>query len=91
MKHHGQKASWEEKSLFGRHLHITTHHWRKLGQELEQSRDLEAGADTEAMEKCSLLACTHGLPSLLPYKTQDHQPRDGTTHKDPSPSPSITN
>jgi hypothetical protein len=26
-----------------------------------------------------------GLPSLLSYRTQDHQPRDGTPQKGPSP------
>jgi hypothetical protein len=32
--------------------YITVHHWRKLGQELTQGRNLEAGADAEAMEEC---------------------------------------
>jgi hypothetical protein len=50
----------------------------------------EAGADAEAMEGCSLLACfpwlaPPGLLSLLSYRTQDYQPRDGTTHKGPFP------
>jgi hypothetical protein len=39
----------------------------------------EAGADAETMEGCYLLA-SPGLLSLLPYRTQDYQPRDGTTH-----------
>jgi hypothetical protein len=38
----------------------------------------EAGADAEAMEGCSLLAC---FPWLA--QNQDYQPRDGTTHKGP--------
>ena len=41
----------------------------------------KAGADAEAMEGCSLLACFPGLLSLLSYRTQDYQPRDGTTQK----------
>jgi hypothetical protein len=45
----------------------------------------EAGADAEAMEGCSLLACFPGLLSLLSYRTQDCQPRDGRTHKGPFP------
>jgi hypothetical protein len=50
----------------------------------------EAGADAEAMEGCSLLACfpwlaSPGLLSLLSYRTQDYQPRDGPTHKGPFP------
>jgi hypothetical protein len=47
MKHHDQVG---EESLFGLHFHITVHHWRKSGQELKQGRNLEAGADTEAMD-----------------------------------------
>jgi hypothetical protein len=44
----------------------------------------EAGADSEAMEGCSLLAFT-GLLRSLSSRTQDFQPRDGTTHKGPFP------
>jgi hypothetical protein len=29
----------------------------------------------------------HGMLSLLSYRTQDHQPRDGTTHNGLGPSP----
>jgi hypothetical protein len=43
----------------------------------------KAGADAEAIEGCSLLACFAGLLSLLSYRTQDYQPRDGPTHKGP--------
>jgi hypothetical protein len=46
------KATWGEKDLFGLHFHITVHHQRKLGQELKQGRNLEAGADAEAIEEC---------------------------------------
>jgi hypothetical protein len=45
----------------------------------------EAGDDAEVMERCSSLACFPGLLSLLSYRTQDYQPRDGTTHKGPFP------
>jgi hypothetical protein len=31
----------------------------------------------------------HGLLSLLSYRTQDHQPRDGTTHSGLGPPPLI--
>ena len=34
------------------------HHQRNLGQELKQVRNLEEGADTEAMVECCLLACS---------------------------------
>ena len=46
------------------------------GQELKQDRNLEAGADAEAMEECISLL----LMACSAYKTQDHQLRDGTTH-----------
>jgi hypothetical protein len=45
----------------------------------------EAGADAEAMEGCSLLACFPWLAQLALLQDQDYQPRDGTTHKGTSP------
>jgi hypothetical protein len=48
----------------------------------------EAGADTEAME--AWLA-SPGLLSLLSYRTQDYQSRDGTTHNGQGPPSLITN
>lgn len=47
------KAIWERKSLFGLYVHIAVHHGRKLGQELMRGRNLEAGADTEAMDSAA--------------------------------------
>jgi hypothetical protein len=44
----------------------------------------EAGADAEAMEGCSLLACFPWLAQLALLSNQDYQPRDDTTHKGPS-------
>jgi len=43
--------------LFDLDFHISVHHQRKLGQELKWGKNLEAGADAEAMEECCLLAC----------------------------------
>jgi hypothetical protein len=43
------KASWQGKGLFDLCLVITVHHQRKSGQELKQGRNLETGADAEAM------------------------------------------
>ena len=45
-----------------------------------QGRFLEAGAEVEAMECAAYWLSPHGLLSLLSYKTQDHQSRDGPTH-----------
>jgi hypothetical protein len=50
MKHGEQKIDGEERSLFGLHFHIVTLHWRKAGQTLKQSRNLEAGTDAETMD-----------------------------------------
>jgi hypothetical protein len=43
----------------------------------------KAGADAEAMEGCSLLACFPSACSLI--ETKNCQPRDGPTHKGPFP------
>jgi hypothetical protein len=45
----------------------------------------EAGADAEAMEDVPYWLASPGLLSLLSYRTQDCQPRDGPTHKGPFP------
>ena len=41
----------------GLHFTISVHHQRKSGQKLKQNKNLEAGADAEAMEEC----CLNGL------------------------------
>jgi hypothetical protein len=63
-KHHGRDTSWGGKGLCSLHFHIAIHHQRKSGQELTQGRDLEAGADAEAVEGCCLLACFPWLAQL---------------------------
>jgi hypothetical protein len=57
MKHHYRQASWRGKGLLSLYFHITVHHQRKSGQKLRQGRNLEAGADAEAMEGYYLLTC----------------------------------
>jgi hypothetical protein len=57
--------------------------------ELKQSRNLEAGADAEAMEGAAYCLTPHGLLSLLSYRTQDHQPRHGATYNGLGPLPSV--
>lgn len=46
------------------------------GSQGRTQQELEAEADIKAMKECYLLACSSGLP----YRTQDHQCRGGTTH-----------
>ena len=48
------------------------------GQKINQGRDLEAGTIMEAMEGFGHWFIPHSLLSLLSYRTQDHQPRNGT-------------
>jgi hypothetical protein len=56
-----QEASWRGKGLFSLQFHTAVHHQRK---ELTQGRNLEAGADAEAMEVCYLLDCFPWLAQL---------------------------
>jgi hypothetical protein len=49
----------------------------------------ETGADSEAMEGCSLLACSPGLLSLLSYRTKTT--RAGMVPPTRGPAPLITN
>jgi hypothetical protein len=77
--------------VFSLHFHIAVYHQRKSGVKLTQGRNLESGADAEAMEGCSLLACFPGVLSLLSYRTQKYQPRDNNTHNGLSRPTLITN
>jgi hypothetical protein len=45
-----------------------------------QGRNLEVGADAEAMEGCCLLAVFPDFLSLLSYKIQEHQPMDDISY-----------
>jgi len=57
----------ERKGLFSLHLHIAVHHQRKSGLELIQGRNLEAGADAEAVEGAAYWLASPGsriLPAL---------------------------
>ena len=56
----------------------------KGGQDWTQAGQ-EAGVDAEAWRHVTYWLAFPGLLSLLFYKTQDYQPRDGTTYKGPFP------
>jgi hypothetical protein len=75
MKYQDSKESWGGGDLFGSHFSVY-HHGRKSGQEFKQGRDLEAGADAEAME-------WHCLVVYFPWL--------GPTYRGLSLLPSITN
>ena len=46
----------------------------------QDSNSKEAGAGVETMEDAEFWLTSPALLSLLSYRTQDHQPKDGTTH-----------
>jgi hypothetical protein len=56
---------------------------RKSGLELKQVRKQEPMQ--RPWRDVLYWLASPGLLSLLSYKTQDYQPRDGTTHKGPFP------
>jgi hypothetical protein len=60
---------------------------RKSGLELKQVRKQELMQ--RPWRAVLYWLASPGLLSLLSYRTQDYQPRDGPTHK--GPSPLITN
>ena len=60
-------------------LHAAVHHQRKSGLELKQVRELELMQ--RPWRDVLYWLASPGLLSLLSYRTQDYQPRDGTTHK----------
>ena len=55
--------------------YIAVHHQRKSGLELKQVRE----------QRPTYWPASSALLSLLLYRTQEYQPRDGTTHNGPCP------
>jgi hypothetical protein len=55
-------------------------------RKLTQGRNLEAGADAEAME-----GAAYWMLSLPSYRTQDPKSRDGSTHNGLGPPPLVIN
>jgi hypothetical protein len=56
---------------------------RKIGLELKQVRKLELMQ--RPWKDVLYWLASPGLLSLLSYRTQNYQPRDGSTHKGPFP------
>jgi hypothetical protein len=79
MKQVGEERVYSAYTYF----HIAVHHQRKSRLELKQVRKQELMQSPWRDVSYSL--ASPGLLSLLSYRTHDFQPRDGTTHKGPSP------
>lgn len=81
-----KKQVGEERvySLF----HIAVHHQGKAGLELKQVRKQELMQRT--WRDVSYWLASPDLLSLLSYRTQDHQPRDGSAHNGLDPPTLIT-
>jgi hypothetical protein len=80
-KHHDQEASWGGKGLFS----LRFPHCCSSPKEVRTGTQAgqKAGADAEAsVEECYWLA-SPSLLNLRSYRTQDHQPRVGTTTMGP--------
>jgi hypothetical protein len=82
-KHYDQEANCGGKGLFSLYFHISVHHQRKSGLEFRQVRKQELMQ--RPWRDAHYWLASPGLLSLLSYRTQDYQPRDGPTHKGTSP------
>jgi hypothetical protein len=78
-----KKQVEEERVYSACTFHTAVHHHRKSGLELKQVRKQELMK--RPWRDVSYWLASPGLLSLLYYRTQDNQPRDGTTHKGPFP------
>ena len=74
------------------YFHTIVHHWKKSGQELlNRAKNWRQELMQRPWRGAAYWLAPHGLVSLISYKIQDHQPRDGTTHNGLSSTTSITN
>jgi hypothetical protein len=78
-----KKQDREERVYSAYTSHIAVHHQRKSGLELKQVRKQELMQ--RPWRDVPYWLASPGLLSLLSYRTQDSQPRDGPTHKGPFP------
>jgi hypothetical protein len=78
-----KKQVGEERIYSAYTFHIAVHHQRKSGLELKQGRKQELMQ--RPWRDVSYWLASSGLLSLLSYRTQDYQPRDGPIHEGPFP------
>jgi hypothetical protein len=78
-----KRQVWEERVYSAYTFHTTVHHQRKSELELKQVRKQELMQ--RSWRDVTYWLASLGLLSLLSYRTQDYQPRDGTTHNGPFP------
>jgi hypothetical protein len=78
-----KKQVGEERVYSAYTFHIAVDHQRKPGLELKQVRRQELMH--RSWRDVTYWLASPDLISLPSYRTQDHQPRDGTTHKGPFP------
>jgi hypothetical protein len=77
------KKHGEERVYSAYIFHIAVHHQRKSGLELKQVRKQEL--IQRPWRDVTYWLASHGLLSLLSHRTQDYQPRNGTTSNGTSP------
>jgi hypothetical protein len=78
-----KKQVGEERVYSAYILHIAINHQMMSGLELKQVRKQEL--KQKPWRDALYWLASPGLFSLLSYRTQDYQPRDGPTHKGPFP------
>jgi hypothetical protein len=78
-----KKQVGEERVYSSYTFHIAVDHQRISGLELKQVRKQELMQ--RPWRDATYWLTFPGLLSLLSYRTQNYQPKDGITHKGPSP------
>jgi hypothetical protein len=76
-----KKQVGEERVYSAYTFHIAVNHQRMSGLELRQVRKQELMQ--RPWRGVLYWLASPGLLTLLSYRTQDYQPRDGPTHKEP--------
>lgn len=68
------KVIWWWKYFFNLSFHATIHHWRRLGQELRQGRNLEVDLRERKLEEGTYWFAPYDLFNQLSYRTQYNLP-----------------